>query len=367
MIQVLDAGRHEVVITSSVGEALTDVFQSLDISGTKVFVLTDTNTHQHCLPILTNDLPKGFHQLVIGSGELNKNLHTCKILWEQLLKAGADRQSIIINLGGGMVSDIGGFVASTYMRGIPFVNVSTSLLGMVDASTGGKTGIDIDFYKNMVGVFAFPEKVIVSPVFLNTLPDHEWRCGVAEMIKHGLIADEFLWNNLVSVLSDEGHHQLSDKFKNEIIDNLYSSIKVKADIVKSDPFEKNERKFLNFGHTIGHAIESVSLKNDDHPLSHGEAVAIGMICESYISSHVSGLEKSELITIAKTISGFYINQHIKKNQFTEIYRVMRSDKKSHKDAIAMALLKAIGDPVIYNDVPQELILDSFHFYNGLLQ
>lgn len=367
MVQVLDAGRHEVIITNSLGEVLAETFRTLGVTGKKVFVLTDTNTHQYCLPLLQNDLPDGFHQLVIGSGELNKNLHTCQTLWEQLLKFGADRQSLIINLGGGMVSDVGGFVASTYVRGIPFVNVSTSLLGMVDASTGGKTGIDIDFYKNMVGLFAFPEKVIVCPRFLNSLPDKEWRCGVAEMIKHGLIADEFLWNNLGALSAKQDDRSLTENFKNEIIDNLYSSIKVKADIVKNDPFEKKERKFLNFGHTVGHAIESVSLKHDDHPLSHGEAVAIGMICESFISMQMAGLEKSEYMKIAETISGFYPGYVIRKNHYTEILQVMRADKKSEKDLVTMALLKSIGQPVLINAVPQDLILESFHAYNSMIQ
>ena len=365
MVQVIDAGRHEVIIADAVGESLNEVFLSLEISCRKVFVLTDSNTHQHCLPIVSGNLPNGFHQLVIGSGELNKNLHTCKILWEQLLKAGADRQSIIVNLGGGMVSDIGGFVASTYMRGIPFVNLPTSLLGMVDASTGGKTGIDMDYYKNMVGLFAFPEKVIVDPVFLKTLPDDEWRNGVAEMLKHGLIAHKLLWENLVLVMANEGQQKLSEKFKRKVIDNLYSSIKVKADIVKFDPFEKKERKFLNFGHTVGHAIESVSLKHDDRPLAHGEAVAIGMICESFISMQIAGFNEIEFTKIAKIISDFYQSYSIKRSNFTEILQMMRSDKKSENDGVTMVLLQAIGEPVIVNDVPQEVILDSLHFYNSL--
>ncbi len=365
MDQIIDAGRHEVIVTDAVGEALLNIFQSVHITGKKVFVLTDANTHQHCLPVISEILPKGFHQLVIGSGELNKNLHTCKILWEQLLKAGADRQSIVVNLGGGVVTDIGGFVASTFMRGIPFLNVPTSLLGMVDASAGGKTGIDLDFYKNMVGLFAFPEKVIVDPVFLKTLSDHEWRNGVAEMLKHGLIADAILWGNLVPVLVIEDGKKLSENFKSKVISHLFSSIKVKADIVKIDPFEKKERKFLNFGHTIGHALESVSLKHDDLPLSHGEAVAIGIICESYISFQVAGLDREVHDEITKCISGFFVSHHIKKSNYTEILQVMRSDKKSENDVVAMVLLKAIGVPVTVNEVSQEIILNSFHFYNSL--
>lgn len=358
----INAGNHNIIITSELGEIFSDVIGGADFDNASFFVIMDENTHKFCFPLLQPSLPEKAHKIVIGAGELNKNIHTCQVIWKNLLQAGADRNAIIINLGGGMVTDIGGFAAATYKRGIKFINIPTSLLGMVDASCGGKTGVDLDSFKNMVGVFAFPQTVIVDPVFLQTLPEKELKCGMAEVLKHALIADEDLWNKLLPILESQN---IQDAILENAMMILHRSVVTKAEIVSKDPFEKNERKFLNFGHTIGHALETWSLKNDSHPISHGEAVGAGMICETYISEKLCGLSAGSRDQICRTIKNVFPINRIKKESMSELVHFVKADKKSDAGKVTFALLSSIGKPVLMNGVEEELLYESFHFYNVL--
>src|SRR6201996_7996258 len=251
----------------------------------RFFVLTDENTGKHCLPLIRKyiDNLDNFDIIEINAGEENKNIDFCVGVWKMLIDFSADRQSLLINLGGGVISDLGGFSASTYKRGIDFVHVPTTLLSQVDASVGGKTGIDLDNIKNIIGTFTQPKAVFIAYDFLKTLPPRQILSGLAEMLKHGLITDAAFWNDLKnSDLSFPGEEL------------IYKSIQIKNKVVLEDPKEMGIRKSLNFGHTIGHAVETNSLLHDENPLTHGEAIAIGMICESYLSHKKTGLGSNEL-------------------------------------------------------------------------
>ncbi len=234
-----------------------------------VFVLVDDNTEKFCLPILKPYL-ENFTLIKIPSGEVNKNLQTANIIWNNLQQHSANRNAVLLNLGGGTLSDIGGFCAATFKRGIDFINIPTTLLSMVDAAIGGKQGLDLNNYKNLIGVFQHPKQIFIFPEFINTLPNNEKRNGLAEIIKHALIFDDKLFDKIIS----------TSKIDSEQLDKwIEKSAKIKIKIINKDPFEKGLRKVLNFGHTIGHAVETFSLINDSEPLKHGEAVAIGIICE----------------------------------------------------------------------------------------
>src|ERR1700758_1124811 len=250
----------------------------------RFFVLTDENTGKHCLPVLREHIDEldNYDIIEINAGEESKSIDFCVGVWKMLIDFGADRQSLLINLGGGVISDMGGFAASTFKRGIDFVHVPTTLLSQVDASVGGKTGIDLDNIKNIIGTFTQPKAVFIEHEFLRTLPPRQILSGLAEMLKHGLIADATYWNEL----------KYSD-LDNPSAALVYHSIEIKNKVVIADPHEKGIRKSLNFGHTVGHAIETYSLMNDKDPLSHGEAIAVGMICEAYISHQRTGLSVVE--------------------------------------------------------------------------
>ena len=251
----------------------------------RFFVLTDENTAIHCLPQVQAyfEGKNNFDIIEINAGEESKDIDFCIGIWKMLIDFGADRKSLLINLGGGVISDMGGFVASTYKRGIDFVHVPTTLLSQVDASVGGKTGVDVDKIKNIIGTFTQPKAVFIVNEFLSSLPERQVLSGAAEMLKHGLIADAAYWH----LLKNSNLSAPSE-------DLIYRSVEIKNEVVTADPFERGIRKSLNFGHTIGHALETNSLLHDTHPLTHGEAIAIGMICESYLSHKKSGLTADEL-------------------------------------------------------------------------
>jgi len=359
------SGNHPIIITDFLNEALKNWIDKFGSEGVTFFLIADENTYNYCFPLISSVLPKNIHKIIIGAGELHKNLHSCQVVWSKLLYAGADRNSVIINLGGGMVSDLGGFVAATFKRGIKFINIPTSLLGMVDASCGGKTGIDLDGYKNMIGIFAFPQTVIVDPIFLETLPDKEWKNGITEIIKHALIGDAKFWNRLISLIPLDGNIKTNSEFRLVLSETLDNSIKIKNGFVSMDPYEKNKRKSLNFGHTVGHALETWSLRHDDNPIAHGAAIATGMICESFLSMKLCGLPHEELIRIGDTIKKIFPVVRIKKETFSELIHFVTADKKSNAGSVTYALLNEIGKPVLYNGVSEEILYESFHFYNGL--
>ncbi len=321
---------------------------------TKLFVLMDTNTRKHCSPILRNYL-KNYIPILIPVGESNKTIQQAEFIWKTLLKNLADRKSVLINLGGGMVSDMGGFCASTYKRGIDFINIPTSLLGMVDAAIGGKQGIDLDSNKNMIGVFNHPESVFIYPPFLNTLVDSEIRNGFAEIIKHALICDKILFEKLEKL-------DLYDRTRFDPV--IFQSVMIKFSIVSRDPFEKNIRKKLNFGHTIGHAIETLSLLRDKNPLKHGEAIAIGMICEAFLSNAVEGLSNKEFNHITELILNRFPKYEQKWNA-AKLIRIMKNDKKNIAGNINFTLLKKIGLAKIDQSCNEDLIVQSLNYYHCL--
>jgi len=340
----------EIYFGSEVLEKLAEILITKGYS--KIFVLVDSQTKKHCWPILSPYLVN-YELLEIEAGEKNKNIENASFIWTKLQTFKADKHAVIINLGGGVISDLGGFVAATYKRGIDFINIPTTLLGMVDASIGGKLGIDLHAFKNAVGVIKNPKYIFIDPIFLNTLAAAEKRNGLAEVCKHALIDDKSLFEKL----------QLTEN--KETLDTLlFHSIKIKVKIVKKDPFEKDLRKTLNFGHTIGHAIETYSLKNDSNPLKHGEAIAIGMICEAYISVAIQGLANNEL----KKISQYFIDRFPKykgKLPAQELIEYMRNDKKNEEGFINFTLLKKIGKAKINCHCHDELIAKSLDYYQHL--
>ncbi|WP_225036320.1 3-dehydroquinate synthase [Winogradskyella sp. SM1960] len=323
----------------------------------KIFVLVDTNTHDYCLPKFLERLESdeiAVEVMEMPNGEEHKSIDICTGVWEALSEYNADRKSLLINLGGGVVTDLGGFVASTYMRGIPYINIPTSLLAMVDASVGGKTGVDLGALKNQVGVINEGELVGVDTSFLDTLPQNEMVSGFAEMLKHGLIYDEVYWNTLTHL----------EKLDISDLDRLiYESIVIKNHVVTSDPKEQGLRKILNFGHTIGHAIESYFLENADKtPLLHGEAIAIGMILETYLSTKVCGLSNEHLAEITNGILKTFSKVEINKADQNHIIELLKYDKKNSHGVVKFVLLEAIGKPKLDCVISNDLILEAFDYY-----
>lgn len=322
----------------------------------KIFLLVDSNTLEHCAARFQAKLSGISIEEVIEmpAGEIHKHLGTCQSIWETISDYGGDRKSLIINLGGGVVTDLGGFVAATFKRGISFVNIPTSLLAMVDASVGGKTGVDFQGLKNQIGVIVPPAWVLIDPEFLNTLPSEEYRSGYAEMLKHGLIADAFYWKKL----SD--YAQINTEDMQPLIQH---SVGIKASVVEKDPYENGLRKILNYGHTLGHAIESYFLESEaDKTLLHGEAIAIGMITEAFLSHKLCGLSAEAMEQIKLVFKQIYPRVEILPEAQSKIVDLLKFDKKNSHGRIKFALLEAIGTPMLDVEVPEELLQQAFDFY-----
>lgn len=324
---------------------------------TKIFVLVDENTKKYCLPILHQALPSHKLNIIeIASGESNKTLDTCQFIWEVLMRAQADRNSLLLNLGGGVIGDMGGFCASTFKRGMDFIQIPSTLLSQVDASIGGKLGIDFSKIKNSIGLFKNPKAVLINVHFLKTLPLEELRSGYAEILKHSLIASKDQWEHLSTI---ENLRTYTDW--NELV---LPSLNIKQMIVEEDPFEKGIRKALNFGHTIGHAIESWALESE-RVLLHGEAIAIGMICESYLSYKLGHLSEKDLKSISTYIASIYDKYDLKKSIYPTLINLMRNDKKNINQAINFTLLNGIGACIINQTCSDDLIVESLKFYQDL--
>ena len=322
----------------------------------KIIILVDENTHEHCLPHFLSQIQfeTSFEIIEIPQGEVHKTIATCMEVWRSLSDLSADRKSLLINLGGGVVTDLGGFVASTFKRGIKFVNVPTSLLAMVDASVGGKTGVDLDLSKNQIGTITFADMVLIDPEFLDTLPKNELRSGFAEMLKHGLIRDQSYWSKL---------RNLGALTLNDLDGLIHHSVAIKNEVVTEDPTEMGIRKILNFGHTLGHAIETYCLDHDHvFTLLHGEAIAIGMILEGYLSSKLCGLSQEELKQIKTTFYAMYPSVVFNKQSIKEIIGLMQSDKKNSHGRVNFVLLNSIGQCQMDVAVDEALILEAFEYY-----
>lgn len=320
----------------------------------KIFVLVDENTRLHCLPKLLEKVEEkqAFEVIEITSGEIHKNISTCTQVWQLLSDQDADRKSLLINLGGGVVTDLGGFVASTFKRGIDFINIPTTLLAMVDASVGGKTGVDLGPLKNQIGVINQPEMVLVVPDFLKTLDDRQLNSGFAEILKHGLIQSKPYWETVKVVTGFTNLNNL-----------IYESVVIKNKVVLQDPTEQGLRKILNYGHTLGHAIESYFLESENHQtLLHGEAIAVGMILEAYLSNQLTGMPESELQDITKTFLNRYKKVAFIEEDIKNILSLLKFDKKNSHGNINFVLLKNIGNPEIDVEIPGDLFTKAFTYY-----
>ncbi|MGB1448465.1 MAG: 3-dehydroquinate synthase [Flavobacteriaceae bacterium] len=352
----IQADNHSLFFSSKEKDFFTDLIARKNYS--TVFILVDSNTEEHCLPhfLATYPCPENCEVISIDAGEEHKHIETCNGVWEALSELGADRKSLLINLGGGVVTDLGGFVAATFKRGIDFINIPTTLLSMVDASVGGKTGVDLGPLKNQIGVFINPQAVIIDSSFLSTLPSNEYRSGYAEMLKHGLIQDADYWRKL----SD-----FSAITTDQIEDFIYHSVTIKHRVVDQDPQEDALRKILNFGHTLGHAIESYFLFNKNKTtLLHGEAIAIGMITEAFISRELLGLPASECAEIKSVFNAIYPKVTIDDTDFDAIVELLVYDKKNSHGKVKYALLESIGNPKWDIEVPNELLKQAMAYYQA---
>ncbi len=324
-------------------------------SFSNIVIIVDNNTYNYCLPTLLINIPRLSEAIIVevSSGELNKNINSTIEIWKSLSEINLDRNALIINLGGGVITDMGAFAASTFKRGIPFINIPTTLLAMVDASFGGKTGIDLMNYKNQIGTFATPKAVIIDTIFLSTLSKEQLMNGIAEVIKHSLIADKTLWKKLRKTIFDTN---------TDWEDLIIKNIKIKHKIVKNDPFEKGVRKLLNFGHTIGHAIESYSMTNGFRRLMHGEAIVIGMICETFLSVNLHKIDTFQANEICSYLFLNFKTYPFPKKDIHIILEIMKQDKKNKEGMLNFTLLRDIGEATFNNYVDVKQITKSLEYY-----
>ncbi|MDR2816323.1 MAG: 3-dehydroquinate synthase [Proteiniphilum sp.] len=338
------------------GHLTADVEKAIqNIRHDKLFVLTDENTHTHCFPLLAKiPLLREAGEIVIPAGDTNKTIENLGRVWQLLTGNGATRHSLLANLGGGMVTDLGGFAAATFKRGIRYINIPTTLLGAVDAAVGGKTGINFEGYKNEIGSFYPSESVIISSDFFHTLDQAAILSGYAEMIKHALIHSNEEWEEILAYSFNETDYSKL----NELV---FRSVKTKQNIVEKDPYEKNIRKALNFGHTTGHAFESFAMTNG-RPVPHGYAVAWGMIVELWLSHRLCGFPKEKLQRTVRFIRERYGAFPITCDHYEALYEIARHDKKNIGDTIRFTLLGDIGDVRIDRTADKELVFEALDFY-----
>ena len=332
-----------------------------DIPGEQIFVLVDTNSAEYCLPIFGDFIgEKTYNLLMLEAGEVSKNIVSVQLIWDFLFHHRATRDSILINLGGGMVTDLGGFAAATYMRGIRFINIPTTLLAMVDASSGGKTGIDYHGVKNGIGTFTLPLATFIHPDFLRTLPITELLSGFAEMLKHALINSSQEWIKLLQLAQDDlSQEQLVDILSTT--DILQTSIAIKEDVVAQDPCEAGLRKVLNFGHTIGHAIESYALENN-HSLPHGYCVLWGMIAEVYLSVVHMGFPREILQQLTQIMLQWYGRPQCDCKHREQLIQRMYQDKKNGTSKTPnFTLLSTVGQPIINQYLTEEDINEALEY------
>lgn len=330
----------------------------------KVFVLTDTNTKRLCLPLIE---PITATNITIDEGDQNKTLTTLEHVLQQLIEQGASRHSLLINLGGGMVSDVGGFAAAIFKRGIEYVNIPTTLLAMVDAGVGGKTGVNFKGLKNEVGAFHAPVSTLISAEFLKTLDQENILAGVAEMLKHALLDSEQMWSTLITSVSKKKDRDKIEEVNPKQQQYLYDNVKVKARFVDADPYDDGIRKALNFGHTFGHAFETFSLHNTangsstEAPLLHGYAVAYGMICSLYMSSVKLGFPTDKMRQTVSFIRENYGSMSYQCKDYDAIIKLMHHDKKNYAGDIRMVLLEDFGKPEPDCVVTEDEIKETLDF------
>lgn len=347
-MQHLQGTNYFIEVGSIEDSSLTQLIET-SYSQSKIVIMVDENTHDYCLEYLltTFDFLKEAEVMLLPAGEENKVMEVCFQVWEALTEYGIGRTDLIINLGGGVVTDMGGFIASIYKRGVDFIHIPTSLLAMVDASIGGKTGVDLGVFKNQLGVFNQPKAIFIDPAFLHTLPVEEKRNGFAEMLKHGLVADDKHWNNIKG-----------KTVESLTLQDIVDSVSIKFKIVEEDPNEKNSRKKLNFGHTIGHAIEGYLLQKE--PISHGYAVAIGMLVEAGISFDEQKISEDEYIEIRTIITRNFQLIAFDSEEIISIVAIMQNDKKNSSNKINFSLLNGIGSCEINCEFESEELMNKFN-------
>lgn len=335
-----------------------------DLPKGQLFVLTDSHTKVHCLPLFAESIGDfSYHLLTLEAGEVTKNLTSVQLVWDFLLKHRATREAVLVNLGGGMITDLGGFAAATYMRGIRFVNIPTTLLAMVDASSGGKTGFDYKGVKNAIGTFTPPLATLIHLDFLRTLPAEELLSGFAEMLKHALIASKEEWVNLLQLLQEElPHEQLVEALGSTGV--LQASIAIKEKVVAQDPHETGLRKILNFGHTVGHAIESAALEHNALP--HGYCVLWGMVAEVYLSVVKFGCPREVLQQLTQLMLQYYGRPQCDCKQREQLIQRMYQDKKNSANQTPnFTLLRAVGEPEINQYVSEKDIDEALEYLFSL--
>ena len=343
-----------------------------DLPKGQLFVLTDSHTAEYCLPILADSIGQiPYHLLTIEAGEQSKNLASVQAVWDFMLKHRATREAVLINLGGGMITDLGGFAAATYMRGIRFVNIPTTLLAMVDASSGGKTGIDYQGIKNVIGTFTPPVATLIHPDFLRTLPATELLSGFAEMLKHALIASPKEWIKLLQLAQEE---LPQEQFVEALSSTgaLQASIQIKENVVSQDPHEVGLRKILNFGHTVGHAIESTMLHHTTphytmlHHTSHGYCVLWGMVAEVYLSVVHTGCPREVLQQLTQIMLQWYGKPQCDCKQRDQLIQRMYQDKKNNANQTPnFTLRRDVGEPIINQHLTEEDINEALEYLFSL--
>lgn len=347
---------QKVIITNNATEELENIIS--ESKNDKFFILTDSNTNKNCLNMLHCSEPiANAHIITIKADDTNKNIESTTHVWKELSDNGCTRHSCLINIGGGMVTDLGGFAASTFKRGIDFINIPTTLLSMVDASVGGKTGINFNGLKNEIGVFNDAKAVIIDTTFLKTLDQHNICSGYAEMLKHSLLKDNKMWAQHINF-------NLYSPDLDSLLSMIKESVGVKERIVSEDPHESGIRKALNLGHTAGHAFESYAM-HTNRPILHGYAVAYGIICELYLSHALQGFPLDKMRQTVNFIKENYGRMNITCDDYESLYSLMKHDKKNTGNEINFTLLKDVGDIKINQTVSKELILESLDFYREI--
>lgn len=332
-------------------ESFSDFIKNKSYS--QIVVLADANTRKHCYPRLKAQLPK--HKLIsVSAGETHKNLATCEKIWAEMTRLQLDRHALVLNLGGGVVGDMGGFCAATYKRGVDFVQVPTTLLSQVDASVGGKLGIDFQGFKNHIGVFTLPKAVLIDSSFLATLPYLELRSGFAEIVKHCLIADADKWHEI----------RLKELEEQNWDDLIQHSVSIKSKIVKQDPTEQGLRKILNFGHSIGHAVETYFLGKPKQRLLHGEAIAAGMLMETFVAYGRGMVQLKTLEQVEEFIFAVYGRVAVKSTDLPALTQLMLQDKKNKDGKLRFALLEGEGNCAFDVLVSVKEIKQAIRYYAG---
>lgn len=352
----------QLIFTNDVANTLEDIVAQLRPSD--VFVHVDVNTAKFVLPILDSqsEVVRNSKKIISPAGDINKNIESILSVWQTLSAQEATRKCLFINLGGGMISDLGGFAASTFKRGLSVVNIPTTLLSAVDASVGGKTGINFNGIKNQVGTFSQPFATIISTVFFQTLPQYEMLAGYAEMIKHALLKSATCLNKVLAY-----NVTLPPVNPDALIELLKESVLIKKEYVDLDPEENGIRKALNLGHTVAHAIEAFAMNDRKNPVSHGFAVAQGLVVESILSNMVKGFDSDTVHRLSRYIRENYGPYFITCDDYNNLIQYMRQDKKNvSASEICFTLLSEVGKPVIDVTVSQDDIRAAFDIYRDLM-